>query len=102
MSFSVGCRGSLDPTLLWLWLRPAATTPIRPLAWELPYAMGATQEMAKRQKKTKKRGSPDVMLVEAEDFKYKAGVVTAVAWFQIQARQCQHSPRGTKKKRGNK
>ena len=27
-----------DPALLWLWYRPTATTPIRPLAWELPYA----------------------------------------------------------------
>ena len=27
--------------LLWLWHRPAATAPIRPLAWELPYAVGA-------------------------------------------------------------
>ena len=30
-----------DPALLWLWLRPAATGPIRPLAWEPPYATGA-------------------------------------------------------------
>ena len=29
-----------DPTLLWLWCRPAATAPIRPLAWEPPYALG--------------------------------------------------------------
>ena len=28
-----------DPTWLWLW--PAATDPIRPLAWEPPYAVGA-------------------------------------------------------------
>ena len=27
-----------------------ATAPIRPLAWEPPYAAGAAQEMAKRQK----------------------------------------------------
>ena len=40
--------------LLWLWCRPAATAPIRPLAWEPPYAVGAAQEMAKRQKKKKK------------------------------------------------
>ena len=26
--------------LLWLWHRSAAVAPIRPLAWELPYAMG--------------------------------------------------------------
>ena len=29
-----------DPVLLWLWCRPAATAPIRPLAWESPYAAG--------------------------------------------------------------
>ena len=27
--------------LLWLWHRPAATAPMRPLAWEPPYAAGA-------------------------------------------------------------
>ena len=26
-----------DLALLWLWPRPAAATPIQPLAWELPY-----------------------------------------------------------------
>ena len=25
---------------LWLWCRTAAVAPIRPLAWELPYAVG--------------------------------------------------------------
>ena len=30
-----------DLALLWLWLWLAATTPIRPLAWEPPFAMGA-------------------------------------------------------------
>ena len=30
-----------DPMLLWQWGRLAATAPIRPLAWELPYTMGA-------------------------------------------------------------
>ena len=29
-----------DPALLWLWGRPAAVAPIRPLAWEPPYAAG--------------------------------------------------------------
>ena len=29
--------------------------PIRPLAWEPPYALGVVQEIAKRQKKKKKR-----------------------------------------------
>ena len=54
MSCGVGHRRGSDPTLLWLWYRPAATAPIRPLAWEPPYATGAAQEMARRQKKKKK------------------------------------------------
>jgi len=40
--------------LLWLWHRPVATAPIRPLAWEPPYATSAALEEAKRQKKKKK------------------------------------------------
>ena len=40
MSCGVGCRNSLDPMLLWLWYRPAATSHIGPLAWEPPYATG--------------------------------------------------------------
>ena len=49
MSFGVGRRHGSDLVLLWLWHRPGATTPIRPLAWEPPYAARAAQEMAKRQ-----------------------------------------------------
>ena len=30
-----------------------ATAPVRPLAWEPPYAVGAAQEMAKRKKKNR-------------------------------------------------
>ena len=30
----------MDPELLWLWCSPATATLIRPLAWELPYAVG--------------------------------------------------------------
>ena len=51
MSCGVGGRHGLDPTLLWLWFRSVATAPIGPLAWEPPYAVGAAQEKAKRQKK---------------------------------------------------
>ena len=38
VSYSVGFRQGIDLILLWLWLRPAAASPIRPLAWEIPYA----------------------------------------------------------------
>ena len=50
MSCGVGRRFGLDPVLLWLWCRPVATAPIRPLAWEPPYATGEALEKAKRQK----------------------------------------------------
>ena len=49
MSCGVGCRHGSDPALLWR--RPVATAPIRPLAWEPPYAMGAAQENGKKTKK---------------------------------------------------
>ena len=54
MSYGVGRRHSLDPALLWLWCRLVAAAPIGPLAWEPPYAAGAAQEIAKRQKKKRK------------------------------------------------
>ena len=38
LSCGIGHRHGLDPTLLWLWCRPAAVSPIQPLAWEPPYA----------------------------------------------------------------
>jgi len=37
-----------DPALLWLWCRPAAVAPIRLLAWEPPYAVGAALKKAKK------------------------------------------------------
>ena len=58
MSCGVGCSCSSDPALLWLWYRPVAMAPIRPLAWESPYAVGAALEKDaqknKRQKEKKK------------------------------------------------
>ena len=48
MSHGVGHRCGSDPMLLWLWCRWAATAPIQPLAWELPYAASVA---LKRQKK---------------------------------------------------
>ena len=51
VSCGVGCRHGSDLVLLWLQCRPAAEAPIRILAREPPCAMGAAQEMEKRQKK---------------------------------------------------
>ena len=47
VSCGVGRRHGLDPALLWLWRSPAATAPIRPLAWEPPYAAAAALEKTK-------------------------------------------------------
>ena len=57
MSCGVDRSHGSDPALLWLWCRLAATALIRRLAWEPPYAMGAAQEIAKRQKIKKNCGS---------------------------------------------
>ena len=51
MSCTVSRRQGSDLALLWLWCRPGAVAPIRPLAWEHPYAVG---EALKRQKDQKK------------------------------------------------
>ena len=40
MSCGMGHRRGSDPVLLWLWHRPTAAVPVRPLAWEPPYAAG--------------------------------------------------------------
>ena len=69
VSCGVGCRRGSDPALLWLWHRLVATAPIQPLAWEPPYAAGAAQEIAKRQKnknKNKKRSSPSRVPIVAQ------------------------------------
>jgi len=40
----------LSSQLLWLWPRPAAATPIQPLAWQLLYAAGAALKNQKKKK----------------------------------------------------
>ena len=52
MSCGVGHRHGSDLILLCLCGRPVATTPIRPPAWEVPYAVGAA---LKRQKKERRK-----------------------------------------------
>ena len=51
MSCGVGRRRGSDLSLLWLWSRPVATTPIGPLAWEPPHATGVALEKEKEGKK---------------------------------------------------
>jgi len=54
MSCGVGRRCGLDPSLLWLWRRPAAVALIAPIAWELPYAARAALKSKKIKIKIKK------------------------------------------------
>ena len=56
MSSSVGHRCGSDPELWWLWHRPEATAPFRPLAGELPYATGAALKRQKDKKRKKEIG----------------------------------------------
>ena len=51
MSCGVGHRQSSDVALLWLWRRLMATAQIRPLAWELPNAMGPGLKIRGKKKK---------------------------------------------------
>ena len=58
MNSGVGRRHGSDPMLLWLWWRPAGVAPIRPLAWEPPYAVGAAlKKQNKNQNASGKRKS---------------------------------------------
>ena len=72
MRCGVGRRRSLDPTLPWLWCRPAATAPTQPLAWELPYAMGAALKRGKKTKQNKTK--PPAYIISYKDLlKWKKG-----------------------------
>ena len=57
MSCGIGCRRGSDPELLKLWRRLVATSPIQPLAWEPPYAVGSGPKNGKKTKK-KERERP--------------------------------------------
>ena len=54
VSCGVGRGSDLDPALLWLWCRLAATAVIGPLAWEPPYAAGVALEKKKKKKEKEK------------------------------------------------
>ena len=60
LSCGVGHRCGSDPTLLWLWHRPAAVALIRPLAWEHPYtaSMALKRQKQKQTNKQKARNFP--------------------------------------------
>ena len=70
---------TLGPELLWLWYRPAATVLIQPLAWELPYAMGAALKKTKKkriQPQGSCRGSAEMNLTSIHE---NAGSISGLA-----------------------
>ena len=76
MSCGVSQRCGSDPTLLWLWRKPAAIAPTGPLAWEPPYAVGAA---LKRQKDTHKQKIEGVPIVAQRQL---AWLVSMRMWVQ--------------------
>ena len=59
MNCGIGHRHSSDPVWLWLWHQLSAAAPLRPLALELPYAVGeALKDQKKKKKKKKKKKNP--------------------------------------------
>ena len=55
MSWGISHRHGPDPELLWLQCRPATIVAIRPLAWELAYAVGAALKKEKKIKRKKNK-----------------------------------------------
>ena len=53
VSWGVGHRRGWDLALLWLWHRPTAVAPIRPLVWKPPYAVGAALKRQGRKEERK-------------------------------------------------
>ena len=49
MSCGAGHRGGSDPALPWLWHRPAPIASAGPLAWETPFAVGASLKNQKEE-----------------------------------------------------
>ena len=73
MSCGVGHRRGSDPVLLWLW--PAATAPIGPLAWETPYTEGAALKRKKKKVLFASSSSTKLNSSHYEGFKSETSVV---------------------------
>ena len=86
VSCGVGRRLSSDPVLLWLWYRLAATAPIGPLAWQLPYASG----VALKSKKKKRRRNPAIKHFES---RVPAGIKGSVVSWELYGHRLDPQPR---------
>ena len=73
MNCGVGCRHGSDLAWLWLWCRLAVVAPIRPLAWEPPYALGAALKRPKKNKKERNGQGNRSHLPDCREKKRKKG-----------------------------
>ena len=63
MWLNLGPWFAVDPALLWLWRRPAATAPVGSPAWEPPYAAGAAPEKAKAPPQKKVYSEAEIQVI---------------------------------------
>ena len=93
MRWGVGRRRGLDPALPRLWCRPAATAPIRPLAWETPYAKGEALKKQKNKNKNKNQKNPKKQKQNGKEKKANPSDRAEATWGNIrqgqQRRQCE-------------
>ena len=71
-----------DLALPWLWCRPAAAAPIRPQAWEPPYAVGVALKNTLKKRRRKKK----VIYTKTEYYsasRRKAILPPATAWVDL-------------------
>ena len=76
------CRLGQDLALLRRWCRPAATTPIQPLAWEPPYAEVAVLKRQKKQTKKTSQTKPKTPGTESMVFAIKEGTGASLCTYQ--------------------
>ena len=99
MSCGVGHRHGSDPALLWLWCRLAAVARIQSLAWELPYAVGATLK-SKKQKTNKQ--CPNIFEMRNNYFNLDWKIDLEVMWWLVQLySHCSISPSRVPSHTGN-
>ena len=60
MSCGIGCRHSLDPTVLWLWCMLAASALTQPLTWE--HVNVAEEILKSKTKQKKKKKKEDIQM----------------------------------------
>ena len=83
----MGRRCGSDPVLPWLWCRLAAVAPIRPLAWESPYAIGT----ALKSKTKKKKWKPRTEQIEHVKCHLHCGMTSSPGYELFKSRRTAHS-----------